>query len=479
MGAFTFENQALGAFLVYHLDEQECLDQLAIGMLTHNRIPGILPVNNLLVDGKHVVRFRVSSLTALMGYWGGTIGRQKLLSFLTSFCKAILECQEYMLDPSHILLAWDQVFVDPLSGEARLAYLPVLEGAVKQPAPEEFLKDLLQRTTFAPDEDSSHIPVLLNAVHMPNFSVEAFYEQLKKLTAQPVRPAQAAPQPVRPAQAAPQPVRPVQAAPQPVRPVQAAPQSVRPAQAAPQPVRPVQAAPQPVQAANGGEKKKGFFGFGGKTEKESKKNAGKTGQASGGPAFAVPGMEPEKAVKEKKGLFGKKQEAVQPAPQPVRPVQPVSPAPQPVRPVQPVSPAPQPVRPVRGGGETVLLSDDGAARTVSLEDMGEETQQPEIVSGKLALVRRLTGERVVIDKPIFHVGRESRVVEFCLTGGHDWVGTDHAYFLQKPDGTYLVDNNSLNHTWLNGQQLVSNQPCLVRQGDVIKMADEEFDVLPG
>ena len=71
------------------------------------------------------------------------------------------------------------------------------------------------------------------------------------------------------------------------------------------------------------------------------------------------------------------------------------------------------------------------------------------------------------------------MVDFCLTGGRNWVGTDHAYFLQKPDGVYLVDNNSLNHTWLNGRQLVSNQPSIVRPGDVVKMADEEFDVLPG
>ena len=412
MGAFTFENQALGAFLVYRLEGRERLDQLAMGMLTHNRIPGILPVNSLLADGTCVVRFPVSSLTALMGYWGGAMGRRKLMAFLVSFCRAVLECQEYMLDPGQILLAWDQVFVEPLSGEARLAYLPVMEGGAQQPAPEVFLQDLLQRTTFAPDEDSSHIPVLLNAVHMPNFSVEAFYDQLKKLAAEPKR------------------------------------------SAAPQPVRP---------AAHDGEKaKKGLFGFGGKTEKGSSASAGR---AAGGPVFAVPGMEPGEgagAGKEKSGLFGKRPEDVQPA----RPVQPV---PRPVRPVQAA----------RGGGGTVLLAGDGAARTVSLEDMEQQPRQPEAAGGKLVLVRRLTGERAVIDKPIFHVGRESRVVDFCLTGGRNWVGTDHAYFLQKPDGVYLVDNNSLNHTWLNGRQLVSNQPSIVRPGDVVKMADEEFDVLPG
>ena len=49
----------------------------------------------------------------------------------------------------------------------------------------------------------------------------------------------------------------------------------------------------------------------------------------------------------------------------------------------------------------------------------------------------------------------------------------------KEDGCYLVDNNSMNHTWLNGQQLVSNQMYPVKAGDIIKMADEEFELLPG
>ena len=37
----------------------------------------------------------------------------------------------------------------------------------------------------------------------------------------------------------------------------------------------------------------------------------------------------------------------------------------------------------------------------------------------------------------------------------------------------------MNHTWLNGQMLPANQPQPVKPGDVIKMADEELDVLPG
>ena len=257
MGEFSFENQALGAFMTYRLDGEETLDSLAMGMLSNNQIPGILPVSCVRTDGGQVVRFRISSLTALMGCWGGAITRQKLLTFLTSFCRAALECRDYLLDPERIVLGWDRVFLDPLTGEARVAYLPVLGAQVQQPTAGAFLRDLLQHTTFAPNEDSSHIPILLNAVNQSNFSLEELYGQLRQLSAgktpvQPVPPGKA-PQSVQPVTPV-QPVRPVQPVQpvQPVRPVQPV-QPVRPVQ----PVQPVQpapgfAAPRPVRPVQGG-----------------------------------------------------------------------------------------------------------------------------------------------------------------------------------------------------------------------------------
>ena len=96
MGEFSFENQALGAFMTYRLEGQETLDSLAMGMLSNNQIPGILPVSCVRTDSGQVVRFRISSLTALAGGWSGAITRQKLLTFLTSFCRAALECRDYV-----------------------------------------------------------------------------------------------------------------------------------------------------------------------------------------------------------------------------------------------------------------------------------------------------------------------------------------------------------------------------------------------
>lgn len=370
MGSFAFENQALGAFLVYYPSGEEQLDQMALGMLVHNRIPGVLPVNCIQMDKRQIVRFQISSLTALMGYWAGAISRQKLLPFLSSFCHAVLEVQEYMLDPNQFLLNWDQIFVDSLTGEAYLAYLPVRQMPV-QPTLEEFLRNLLQRTTFASGEDSSHIPVLLNLVNIPHFSIRKLYDQVQNLISGASAPVgrqlfeQASPTSI--------------------------PQSAKKPQLVKCPAPPGQSSP--AQAAR-----------------------------------IVRQLPPPSA-----------QRLYHP-------------------PVQ--------VPPLVNGA---------ASQTISLEASVKQSDSGQAAG--LRLLRCLTGECATIDKPVFHVGRERRIVDFCLTGGQNWVGTDHAYFLIKSDGVYIVDNNSLNHTWLNGEKLASNHPYMVRPGDKVKMADEEFELL--
>ena len=67
MRDFTFENQSLGSFLVYRLAPGEVLDSTAMGMMTYNQIPGLLPVSCMYEDEAQILRYQVSSLTALMG----------------------------------------------------------------------------------------------------------------------------------------------------------------------------------------------------------------------------------------------------------------------------------------------------------------------------------------------------------------------------------------------------------------------------
>jgi hypothetical protein len=49
------------------------------------------------------------------------------------------------------------------------------------------------------------------------------------------------------------------------------------------------------------------------------------------------------------------------------------------------------------------------------------------------------------------------------------VSRNHAYIARKDGSLYLVDNNSGNGTYLNGQKLVAMQPRVLRDGDEIRL----------
>ena len=134
---------------------------------------------------------------------------------------------------------------------------------------------------------------------------------------------------------------------------------------------------------------------------------------------------------------------------------------------------------ILGGGAAAADPGATAAADPGATVCLDRSETPAPQAAAIRLKRRRTGETASVNRPIFRVGREKRVADFCLGAETGYVGSEHAYFLCREDGVYLVDNNSMNHTWLNGQMLPANQPQAVKPGDVIKMADEELDVLPG
>jgi hypothetical protein len=54
-------------------------------------------------------------------------------------------------------------------------------------------------------------------------------------------------------------------------------------------------------------------------------------------------------------------------------------------------------------------------------------------------------------------------------GRNQGVSRYHAFIVRLEGALHLVDNNSANGTYLNGQKLVANQPRILRDGDDIRL----------
>ena len=164
-----------------------------------------------------------------------------------------------------------------------------------------------------------------------------------------------------------------------------------------------------------------------------------------------------------------------PAPKPVAPAPqpaptPVAPAPQPVP--TPVAPAPMPMVPPMGQpanfGETTVLSAGGIGETTVL---GAAPIAQEV---KPILLRIKNNERIIIDKPVFRIGKERSYVDYFI-GDNSAISRSHANIVTRDGEYFVVDTNSTNHTYVNGGMIQSNVETKITPGTKIRLGNEEFE----
>lgn len=90
------------------------------------------------------------------------------------------------------------------------------------------------------------------------------------------------------------------------------------------------------------------------------------------------------------------------------------------------------------------------------------------------LLRTSTGEEITINKPVFKIGKERANVDYCVTGNKT-VSRVHAEIVNKSGACFIYDNNSTNKTYLNGTEIPVQIEIKLRDGDIIKMSNEEFE----
>lgn len=492
MREMSFNTQGSTTYLVLKLESDDQLDRLALGMITNNKIPGLLSISPRRVNRDAYLYYGISSLTPLTSAYGVLSSDKRLMMFLQSLCRLASECHEYLLDEDGMMLSPEHVYIQLSTCEIQVPYLPV-ERARSDTSPYQFVRSVVMNVGNRFATDSKLLPVLYRMVLAEDqFSLTALGEQLAQLqiggavqtdkgSAAKVNPAVTA-EPV----CAPQ----QHVAPQPVPVVQ-------------EPVKVnYKEVPVPAPAAeikeNVQEEKdsvfKKLFGSSKSAEKPTKalkapKPAKEKPAKSGlGFEFAIPNMcGPEQTAQEVPAVPAPQPEPVKASSMKKQFSNPFQKSPAPAAeaweaPGQVSTPAPvqqsvpqQNSRQPQGGGYTYNLDgmDSGAPLATSpLMDMGGVNGVP-----ALWLVRRSTSQRVQITHSNFHIGRGQELVDFYVSTSTPYIGVDHAYILIQGNEFYFVDNNSKNHSWLNGTMLEGSRPYPIHAGDHLRLADEYFDVV--
>lgn len=110
--------------------------------------------------------------------------------------------------------------------------------------------------------------------------------------------------------------------------------------------------------------------------------------------------------------------------------------------------------------------------------LNEEEEDTALLNEPIApifpkLCRVKTQELVEINKPSFRIGK-GQDMDYCVWD-NNMVSRTHAEIILRGQNYFVKDLESKNHTYVNGQMIEVGNEVEIRDGDTIRLADEEFN----
>ena len=495
--SFSFENQGTHTYLVYTVGGDDAIDSMSLGMLTNNKIHGLAQTLFTQMDATKYIKYDVSAKISVKQFFTGQVNKKRLIGVFNGIVDAMLSAEDYMIDVNSILLDLDYIFADVSTCETVLVCLPIVSDDLSNRDLGAFFKNIMFTTQFDQTENCDHVAKIINYLNSsPVFSLADFKKLLENIgdataPAQVQQPVVQKPQ-VQQVQVATQQaqVQQPQVQQPPVqKPVQQPPVQQKPV--VQPPMNQTKVVTPPVQQGTP-EKKITMMGLLMHYSKENaelykkQKAAKKTGQPqpatppasqqkkpAAQPGFAIPGQNtpvnqgfaipgqqvPVQQVPVQKPVA---QQAVQQKPVAQQPVQ------QPVINHQPTYTSTQmPQGQSMNFGETTVLGGGGIGETTVLGATPATQVKPHLIRAK-------NNEKIDLNKPVFRIGKEKSYVDYFI-GDNSAISRSHANIISRDGEYFVVDTNSTNHTYVNGQMIQSNVETKIAHGAKIKLANEDFE----
>lgn len=502
-------------YAVYDLTDMDVsVDHVSIMMINNNQNHeiGLAPITFEGINGSYSkMMFDVTGKVTLREYISKSISQQDFKVMLTNLINTLENFDEIMIDSKQVMLDLDSVFINVL--DHKIAFLCIaLEGFEQNGNLYSFFKEIVSNSyVTAGFNEASYFNLVYNVMHTENgFSLQNLRTAMNDSAADSSSVQPSAPQRM-------DPMRPTPSYEEPQKVEEPPTITVSPAKEPD--LQPIPSVQQPETDT----KKKGLLGGLFSQSKKKKAEPAPTGY-QGGLANIMNNAKSEKAGVPAQQAAAPAQQPTAPAQQPTVPpvqTQPVhtqesgqldfggttvlsggmantmrapvqeNPAPQPAPQIQPADTVgttvlnqTEPVSSAGSVGTTVLQKPEPAPQnsyvgtTVLNAGMqsspGTTVLNPQQAVKRGSIIRLRTNERFFITKSTFFIGRDMAGID-CDVHDNTNVGHRHASIVQRGNDFFVVDQNSTNHTYLNGNMILGGVETKLSDGDRLRFADEEFD----
>lgn len=126
---------------------------------------------------------------------------------------------------------------------------------------------------------------------------------------------------------------------------------------------------------------------------------------------------------------------------------------------------------VSDNDNTLLLDNDETELFNADDNWLNETHEP--TERFPTLIRTLNNEVIRINKPVFRIGKEENCVDYIVSDNIA-ISRSHADIISRAGKFFIFDLRSKNKSYINNRVLPAEQEVEIFNGDVLKLANEEF-----
>ena len=88
------------------------------------------------------------------------------------------------------------------------------------------------------------------------------------------------------------------------------------------------------------------------------------------------------------------------------------------------------------------------------------------------LIRLDTKEMIIVDKPVYRIGREKGYVDYCIDVST--ISRSHCDIITRDRKYFLMDLGTTNGTYINRRRLPVNIEVSLLSGDEVRLANLDF-----
>ena len=179
MITFDIDEQESGKYLVYYKKETDEVDSLVMGMIENNKIEGTVPFMKTQVDTVVSYRYDITGLQPVTEYFSGIVSKNKILTVIEEILEEKKLLEEYMLGMDAVVLENRCMFVEPATGKVKCLLLPVKHENLPM---DIFFRNMIFSVQYNPEEDVSYVTKILNYFNgAETFSAIGFEKIIKEL----------------------------------------------------------------------------------------------------------------------------------------------------------------------------------------------------------------------------------------------------------------------------------------------------------